>query len=178
MDPTSYLLRIKAFTAEAHTVFSRHEASEQSRAHTLSISYDKLKAFSAEQDDMLKQALRCAEHKLYRAGHVMAWSAAVDYLERFAAADSFHAVNSAMPNWSIRDLDDLKERFSEYAIIDALKKAKLISKNEMKAFQGLLSKRNECAHPTGYYPDLNQTLGYISEILSRLLALEKRRTSI
>jgi hypothetical protein len=50
----------------------------------------------------------------------------------------------------------------------------VISKSERKAFHGLLNRRNECAHPSDFFPDMNQSLGYISEIVSRLEALEKR----
>ena len=50
----------------------------------------------------------------------------------------------------------------------------IVGKAEQKAMFGMLSKRNECAHPTDYFPDLNQSLGYIAEIFSRLEKLEKR----
>jgi hypothetical protein len=43
----------------------------------------------------------------------------------------------------------------------------------MKALHGLLNRRNECAHPSEYFPDLNQTLGYVSELFSRIEWLQK-----
>jgi hypothetical protein len=42
----------------------------------------------------------------------------------------------------------------------------------MKALHGLLNKRNECAHPSDFYPDMNGSLGYISELLSRVATLQ------
>ena len=45
----------------------------------------------------------------------------------------------------------------------------------MKALHGLLNRRNECAHPSDYFPDLNETLGYLSELFQRIEYLERRR---
>lgn len=124
---------------------------------------------------MLRQALRCLEEEVYRAAHVMAWAAIADYLEEYLAEDGFAKLNAARQKWKVIDLDDLKDRFGEHAIIESMKEVKLITKGQMKALHGLLSKRNECAHPSGYFPDLNQTLGYVSEILSRLRTLQAKR---
>jgi hypothetical protein len=44
----------------------------------------------------------------------------------------------------------------------------------MKALHGLLNKRNECAHPSDFYPDMNGSLGYISELLSRVATLQTK----
>lgn len=42
----------------------------------------------------------------------------------------------------------------------------------MKALHGLLNRRNECAHPSEYFPDLNETLGYIGELFKRIKQLQ------
>jgi hypothetical protein len=42
----------------------------------------------------------------------------------------------------------------------------------MKAFQGLLNKRNECAHPEDYDPTINDTLGYLDELMKRVAVLQ------
>ena len=39
---------------------------------------------------------------------------------------------------------------------------------------GLLTRRNECAHPSTYLPGLNETLGYIAETLNRIEYLQPR----
>jgi hypothetical protein len=64
-------------------------------------------------------------------------------------------------------MDDLRENVAEFQLVEAAKELKLTSKAAMKALHGLLSKRNECAHPSTYAPDLNETLGYVSELLNR-----------
>lgn len=48
----------------------------------------------------------------------------------------------------------------------------IYNKTVMKALQGLLNKRNESAHPSDYFPDMNETLGYMSEIFQRVERLK------
>jgi len=91
-----------------------------------------------------------------------------------AARDKFIALNAARPKLKVTNVDDLREKYTDHGFIEALEAAKLISKSERKAFHGLLTRRNECAHPSDVYPDMNQSLGYLSEIISRLEALKKR----
>jgi hypothetical protein len=50
----------------------------------------------------------------------------------------------------------------------------ILQKMTQKALHGLLNKRNECAHPSEFYPDLNSSLGYVSEIFQRVELLQKR----
>ncbi|MCY3626368.1 MAG: hypothetical protein F4039_04525 [Gammaproteobacteria bacterium] len=166
--------RITNFTTFAHSVFSRFESASQSRTIELHETYRKVDILNSKQDDLIRQAIRCTEHELYRAAHVMAWSAAIDFLTEYANLDSLQAIRKVRPVWKIKDLESLKETRGEFAIIEAMKESGLIKKREQKAFQGLLSKRNECAHPSDYYPDLNQSLGYISEIIDRLCNLNDR----
>lgn len=155
-----------AFSREAKSLFAQNESSVH-RIVNIRETYDKLNLLSAKQDDLLRQALRCIEVEAYRAAHVMAWAALIDSLQEKLAADDFVGLNAAMPNWSVKDIVDLRERFTEFAIIDCCKTMKLLSKTQWRAMQGLLSRRNECAHPSDYFPDLNQSLGYVSEIIAR-----------
>jgi hypothetical protein len=36
---------------------------------------------------------------------------------------------------------------------------------------GYLDRRNECAHPSDYFPDLNMTLAYITDLVDRIKRL-------
>jgi hypothetical protein len=36
----------------------------------------------------------------------------------------------------------------------------------MKAFHGMLARRNECGHPRTYDPGLNEALGFTAEVMS------------
>lgn len=168
-----WVKRVQSFEAEAHKILGVVE-SAHSRKITLNESYDRLQALSISQDDLFRQSLRCVEVGVMRAAHVMAWAACMDFLQELAAKDSYASLNTAMPNWQVQVGEDLGERFTDHAIIEAMKKAGFLKKPEMKAFHGMLSKRNECAHPSDFYPEMNETLGYVSEIFRRIAVLQKR----
>jgi len=165
--------RMRSFSIDIGQIFGKIESSPQ-RAITLDQSYEKLTSLSLRQDEIFRQALRCVEVEVFRAAHVMAWSGCVDCFHDLCASDGFNSLNLAMPNWNVKNIDDLRDNQTEYALIDALHKMRVLTKPEKKALHGMLSRRNECAHANDYFPGLNETLGYISEIFSRLISLEKR----
>lgn len=165
--------RFDAFYQEASEILGAIE-SAKSREVTLDTSYANLASLSLKQDDLFRQALRCVEVRVYRAAHVMAWAGFMDCLQNLLSSDAFVKINAAYPAWNITSLDQLRENQTEFSQIEALHKIGLIGKSEKKAFHGMLSKRNECAHPADYYPTFNETLGYISELFSRLAVIENR----
>jgi hypothetical protein len=165
--------RAKSFCAEAHGILSVHETSA-SRVVLLEKTYRDLSALSLRQDELYRQSLRCVENGLYRAAHVMAWAGFMDFLEGKLCEDNLAALRAARQAWTVSTVEELREGYPEYQIIEALRAVQLCSKTEMKALHGLLNKRNECAHPSEYYPDLNSSLGYISEIIGRTKSLQGR----
>jgi hypothetical protein len=62
-----------------------------------------------------------------------------------------------------------------FQLIEAARDLGLCTRTEMKALHGLLNKRNECAHPSDYFPLVNETLGYVAEVLQRIGQLQLRR---
>jgi hypothetical protein len=169
----NFLGKIQRFEKESHVIFSGHETSK-SRIVNLEHTYKRLSGLSLNQDELFRQSLRCIENELYRAAHVMAWAGFVDYLDEKLASDGFTKLKANRPNWNFSTLEDLREISTEFARVEAAKIVGLCSKTEMKAFHGLLNKRNESAHPSSYYPDLNETLGYISELLKRIEDLKPK----
>lgn len=165
--------RVRLFEAEANKIFGGHE-SAPSRVIDARKSLARVAALSVKQQDMLSQAVRCVEVEVFRAAHVLAFAAVVDYLHEVASNDSFDALNKARPAWKIETIEDIRDSVADYNFIEAMYVAALISKSEKKGLQGMLTRRNECAHPSDYYPDINQSLGYISEALARLEALQQR----
>jgi hypothetical protein len=165
--------RVRLFEAEAHKIFGGHEAAP-SRVIDARKSLARVAALSVKQQDMLSQAVRCVEVEVFRAAHVLAFAAVVDYLHDVASKDSFNALNSVRPNWKIKTIEDIRDNVADYNFIEAMHAAGLISKSEKKGLHGMLTRRNECAHPSDYYPDINQSLGYISEALARLKTLQQR----
>ena len=137
-------------------------------------TYNELQQLSLKQDELLRQALRCVENKLYRAAHILCWVALMDFLEAVLASDNFKKLRKIRPNWNFNSLDELREKVSEFQIIKACKDLKLINRNEMRVLHGFLSKRNLCAHPSDFFPDYNQTLGYVADILNTIKGIQNR----
>lgn len=169
----TYRSRLASFSADARQILGAVEGSS-SRIVTLEESYAKLGKLSLQQDDLVRQALRCVEHGLYRAAHVMAWAAFMDFLEEKLESDGLTAVRAARPKWTHKSMEDMREYVAEYQLIEVTQAVGLCTKNQKKALHGLLNKRNECAHPSSYAPSLNEALGYISEVLARLRTLQAK----
>ncbi len=159
--------RAHAFQRQAHLILGTHETSK-SRVILLEATYDTLGRLSLKQDELFRQSLRCVENSLFRASHVMAWSGFIDFLTEKLSSNHFTKLYAARPNWKLNSTDELLENYTEFAIIEACEGTKLCTKGERKILHGLLSKRNECAHPSNYFPELNETLGYISELFQRI----------
>lgn len=167
------LAEAQAFQIEAHSILGVHETSK-SRIVLLEETYEKLSGLTLKQDELFRQALRCVENKLFRAAHLMAWCGFADFLQEKLASDGFKKLHEARPKWQFKTIEDLREQQTEHAVILASNVTGLCTKTEMKALLGLLSKRNECAHPSNHFPGLNETLGYISELFQRIETLQAR----
>lgn len=163
--------KVQAFEKEAHKILGRHETAP-SRIILLGETYTKLSGLSLQQDELFRQALRCIENGLFRAAHVMAWAGFMDLLEEKLALDGFKKLKSVRPKWSVACIEDLREHIPEYQLIESCQDMGLCTKKEKKALLGLLNKRNECAHPGDYFPGLNESLGFISELFQRINALK------
>lgn len=174
MNVIAILKRVNSFKKEAHGLFSKYETSP-SRVIDLKKTYQQLDGLSIQQDDLFRQAIRCVEQELYRAAHVMAWAAFMDFLEQKIASKGFKALHKLYPKWSnYKSVEDLRENVNEFQLIEAARKLKLCSKSHLKALQGLLNKRNECAHPSDFYSELNEALGYISELFKRIAIIQSK----
>lgn len=166
----TFVRRAADFEAEAHSILAKHEFS-RSRVVLLDGTYSKLQGLNLRQDDLMRQALRCAEAGLYRAAHVMAWAAFMDYLEEKLASDGLVKLKALRPKWKGATMEDMREYVPERQFVEVTQPLGLCTKNQMQALVSLLNRRNECAHPSTYFPGLNETLGYISELLQRLKTL-------
>lgn len=169
-----WLSRAAAFERDAKTILGRHE-SAPSRVVVIEAKYKLLTGLNAKQDELLKQSLRCVEHALYRAAHVMAWAAMMDFLEEKMAADKLKRVRRLRPKWSTSSIQDLREDIAEYHLVAITRDLGLCSKNEVKTLHGMLNDRNECAHPSDFHPGLDEALGYISRILDLIVRLQPRK---
>jgi hypothetical protein len=175
MSDLDWIAKANRFEANAHKILGVHEGSKKSRVVLLEEMYNRLGLLSLKQDDLFRQALRCAENGLYRAAHVMAWAACMDYIQKKLAEDGLQSVRRARPTWQGSNIDEMAEYVPERQLVEVLKDVGFLTKNQVAALVGLLQRRNECAHPTAYLPGLNETLGYLSELLQRIETLSKAR---
>jgi hypothetical protein len=162
--------RFGSLTTEANAILGTHE-SAPARIVTLEKSYADLGALSLDQDELFRESLRAVEVNLFRAAHVLAWAGFIDFLHEHLIPQHLAALKAEGPNWNLAAPEDLREH-AEYQVIEAGKTIGAYNKSMMKALHGLLNKRNECAHPTGYFPDLNEALGFIGELFKRIKQLQ------
>ncbi|MEV1111005.1 MULTISPECIES: hypothetical protein [unclassified Micromonospora] len=157
--------------AELSKLLAKHESSTH-RVMTLTESYEKLTELNIKQDKLLREALQCAEHGLYRSAHVTSFAALMDFVHEWIATDvtRLTSIQTNYQSWNIQQAADLRGQ-KDHTLFEVLKKQGLITNAMMKALQGLLAKRNECAHPEDYEPGINDTLGYLDEIMKRIAAL-------
>ena len=169
-----FVRRVAGFEREAHAMLAAFETAP-SRVISLAETRKQIGILNLKQSELLEEAVASVEHRLYRPAIVMAWAAFMDFLQEKMAADGFVRLHRARPGWTrLTTLDELREGQTEFAILDAARDLRLLGKGEHKSLHGLLSKRNESAHPSGYKPGLNEALGYISELLNRIPTIGQR----
>lgn len=167
--------RAQKFRDVAHLILAKYETAP-SRIISLDKTRQEIANLTLYQDELFGEALSCIEKGCFRAAHVMAWAAFMDFLEEKLTSDNLKAVKTFKKGWEkFNSTEELRENVSEYQLIEAAKDVGLLSKQEMKALHGLLAKRNECAHPSGYNPSMNEAIGYFSELLTRIKKIESRR---
>ncbi|MGY6656074.1 hypothetical protein ACXIZN_28305 [Amycolatopsis sp. TRM77291] len=163
------------WAASAQAALSKLLAKRETSTHrvmTLTESYEKLTKLNIKQDKLFREALQCVEHGLYRSAHVTSFAAFMDFIHEWIANDSARltTIQGNYPAWNIHQASDFRDQ-KDHTLFEVLKKQGLISNTMTKALQGLLAKRNECAHPADYEPGINDTLGYLDEMMKRIVAL-------
>jgi len=162
------------FRDEAHSILAKQETSP-SRIISLEYTRQQIASLSLYQKALFNEAVSCIEKECFRAAHVMAWAAFMDYLEKKLASDGLKKIRAIKTGWSkFKNVEDLRENVAEYQLIEAAKDVGLLSKQEMRTLHGLLAKRNECAHPSNHNPDMNEAIGYVSDLLKRIKRLEEK----
>jgi hypothetical protein len=167
--------KVVSLGGEVQRILATHEAAP-ARTITLEDSYNRLGTLSLAQDELFRESLRAVEAELFRAAHVLAWAGFVDFLHNHLAGHGLAALKGIRPKWTVTTAEDLREH-ADHQVIEAGKAAGLYPKSVMKALHGLLNKRNESAHPSEYFPDFNETLGYVSELFQRIAYLQNKATT-
>lgn len=151
---------ILKFNEATDSILAKYELSPK-RAIVIEKTYRDLNALNSKQEQLIRESLKCIEVKLFRASHVLAWAALIDFLEDLLIRKVYTSTSK----------DELQDKYGDSNILDQLKSHKILTTIREKSLRGLLNKRNECAHPSSYNPDINQTLGYVSEVIDRLRSL-------
>jgi len=160
--------RIRALQSSHNDILSTVD-SAKSRVVTVESLYEELDGLTEEQTEYLRVALGCVENGFYRPAVVMGWAALLSRLVDVIEADNWARLNAARPKSTVKSHDDLP---NDYQLIEAAKDAGFISKTTMKTLHGLLNTRNRAAHPGGFAPGLNTTLGYLEEAMTELRGLK------
>jgi len=157
------LEKSREFEEDVQELLEKHETAP-ARTINLQRTIEDLKGLNLKQEKLLVDAVNCIRLEIFRGAYVLAWAAMADYLEEWLAEDKEGNLASLYPNWDTRSAKGLRESTSESQIIIALRKCGSYGKNEEKSLTDLLNRRNMCAHPTTYTPNLNMTLGFLSEL--------------
>jgi len=163
-----YSQKFKNFQQEAHKILSIHESAKKSRVIMLHASFEKLKMLSIKEEALFKEALNCIENGFNRSAIILSWVGFMHFVLDKIDAYGVQNVKMKKLSWNYNSIEELIEKQTEYAIIELLMEIRYCSKTEKKALHGLLNKRNECAHPSSHIPDMNESLGYISELFKRI----------
>lgn len=157
--------RLEALRQDHVRIASQAQGS-RSRTASVEVTLRSIDALSTRQAELLKEAALAASYGLYRPAHVAGFAALVDALhQRADRLGQLGSITTKRPKWELVTVDDLQE-YSDYQVGDACKDAGVITRNQTKSFHGLLHRRNQCAHPTGYSPSLDETLGFLTESLN------------
>ena len=152
----------------AHRALARHERAA-SRVVLLEDLSKSLSGTPVDLQDYFSEAISCLERQLYRSAIVLAWA---DYFHVFSETlfrKHEAEIRTARPKWGFKDLLELREAVGESHLLIVAKDVKFISKAQLRIFDGQLSQRNQCAHPTLYRPSMNEAIGYVDTMIRQTL---------
>lgn len=83
-------------------------------------------------------------------------------------------IRTARPKWSFKNITELREAIGESHLLVVAKDVKFITKSQLRKFDGQLSERNQCAHPTLYLPSMNAAIGYVDDMVRQTISFLDR----
>lgn len=168
-------MNVLAFDEEAHQILAKQEDSK-SRVYSLSKIRVRLAFLSLRQNALFEESIRCIEYGIFRASYVMAWAGFMDYFSsRFFLVGLDKLYNERPSLKKHLSFQEILDNVPEFQIVELAKDMKFINKREMRELLGYLSKRNECAHPNDFLGGINESLGYVSSLMSFISKQENKQ---
>ena len=120
----------------------------------------------------LEEAIGCFEQNFLRSAIIMTWCVAYGLFRGWLFPNHLVTLNASMATWKspfeVAKLDDFQE-LTESTVIDAARKASILTKEQHKTLKQLLDQRNSFAHPTAKAISPSIAEAYIETVLSEVL---------
>jgi hypothetical protein len=153
----------------AHRALGEHE-SAASRVILLEDLAKSLSGTPVDVQDYFREAICCLEGKLYRSAIVVAWAGFFHVFSDTLYTRHEAAIRTYRPKWSFKEMAELREAIGESHLLIVAKDVKFITKAQLRIYDGQLSERNQCAHPTLYRPSMNTAIGYVDTMIRQTIS--------
>ena len=162
----SWRKRVQKFEIESHELFAKYETSA-SRVVELKELVRSLSGLPVDVEGYFRESTDCLEFGSFRAAIVMSWAGFFSvFMEKFYSTSQVE-IRNQYPRWNFGSLEALKEERTEHALLQAARTLRFIRNPTFRIYDGQLSTRNQCAHPTLYSPTQNETIGYVDLMVSQ-----------
>lgn len=165
-DIRAWHARAKQFEGEAHKILAKHEGT-RSRVIELKKLAKRLQGLPIDVESYFSEAVECLERGLLRSATVMAWAGFFSIFMDALYAKHESDIRAQRTKWTFADVIELKESQPESALIEVAKVVGFTKQAERRKFDGQLSTRNQCAHPTLYKPSPNEAIGFVDLMISQ-----------
>ncbi|MGH8195607.1 MAG: hypothetical protein ACREQ8_14585 [Woeseiaceae bacterium] len=158
--------RARKFEVESHKLLAKYETSA-SRVVELNALIKSLSGLPVDVEGYFREAADCLQYGNLRAAIVMSWAG---FFSVFM--DSFYKTKNAdikakYGSWDTASVEGLKESAAEGTLLVAARTLKFAKAGQIRIYDGQLSLRNQCAHPTLYSPTPNAAIGFVDQMVSQ-----------
>lgn len=160
-----YISKVKKAQNEIDSILEKNDYSIRPKIITLKSLLKSISGLPIDIQDYFNESIKCLEMDLNRASMIMAWAGFFHVFSQRMCLENEDEIRKKRDKWKFSNHQELKENFSESAIIDVSKEIQFINKSDLRIYQGYLSQRNKCAHPTLYVPTKNYAIGYVNELI-------------
>ena len=162
----TWQLRARKFEIESHKLLVKYETSA-SRVVELNALIKSLSGLPVDVEGYFREAADCLQYGNLRAAIVMSWAGFFSvFIDSFYIAKSGE-IKAKYNSWDTSNAEGLKESAAESNLLIAARTLKFAKKGEIRIYDGQLSLRNQCAHPTLYSPTPNAAIGFVDQMVSQ-----------